>query len=140
MRDPPPILGKCEAGSTDREFIIEIDGKQIVADAEGLTIYNDGTVNELIISSQGNHTYAVYDLDNNYQYKGSFALTADDDNGLDGASETDGIHAVSTTISDRFPKGLFLVQDGYNVDASYDDQNQNFKIADWRDIANALNK
>ncbi|PSV64882.1 phytase [Photobacterium angustum] len=129
-----------EAGSTDGKFIIEIDGKQIVADAEGLTIYNDGTVNELIVSSQGNHTYAVYDLDNNYQYKGSFALTADDDNGLDGASETDGIHAVSATISDRFPKGLFLVQDGYNVDASYDDQNQNFKMADWRDIANALNK
>nr|WP_233220401.1 phytase [Photobacterium sp. GB-50] len=41
-------------------------------------------------------------------------------------------------MSDRFPQGLFLVQDGYNVDASYDDQNQNFKMADWRDIANAL--
>ncbi|WP_181318083.1 hypothetical protein [Photobacterium angustum] len=51
LRNPPLILGKCEAGSTDGEFIIEIDGILIVADAEGLTIYNDGTVNELIVSS-----------------------------------------------------------------------------------------
>ncbi|WP_319535018.1 phytase [uncultured Vibrio sp.] len=67
------------------------------------------------MSSQGNHTYAVYNIDEAYQYAGSFALVADDQNGLDGASETDGIHAVSSSVGDRFPNGLFIAQDGFNV-------------------------
>lgn len=123
-----------ESASTDGEMIIEVDGEQLVADAEGITIYNNGTVNYLIVSSQGNHTYAVYNIDESYQYVGSFALVADDENGLDGASETDGIHAVSDSVGDLFPNGFFIAQDGFNVNAGYEYDNQNFKIADWNDI------
>lgn len=123
-----------ESAATDGEMVIEVDGQQLVADAEGITIYNNGTVNYLIVSSQGNHTYAVYNIDDSYQYVGSFALVADDENGLDGASETDGIHAVSTSIGDLYPNGFFIAQDGFNVNAGYEYDNQNFKIADWNDI------
>ncbi len=127
-----------ESADTEGEMIIEVDGKQLVADAEGITIYHNGTVNYLIVSSQGNHTYAVYNIDESYQYVGSFALVADDENGLDGASETDGIHAVSASVDDLFPNGLFIAQDGFNVDAGYEYENQNFKLADWNDIEAAF--
>ncbi len=127
-----------ESAETEGEMIVAVDGKQLVADAEGITIYNNGLVNYLIVSSQGNHTYAVYNIDESYQYVGSFALIADDENGLDGASETDGIHAVSASIGDLFPNGFFIAQDGFNVDAGYKYQNQNFKLADWSDIYSAF--
>lgn len=129
-----------ESAATDGEMVIEVDGKQLAADAEGITIYNNGIVNYLIVSSQGNHTYAVYNIDEAYQYSGSFALVADDENGLDGASETDGIHAVSSSVGDRFPNGFFIAQDGFNVNAGYEYENQNFKIADWNAIQSALEK
>ena len=129
-----------ESVTTDGEMVIEVDGKQLVADAEGITIYNNGIVNYLIVSSQGNHTYAVYNIDEAYQYAGSFALVADDENGLDGASETDGIHAVSSSVGDRFPNGFIIAQDGFNVNAGYEYENQNFKIADWNAIQSALEK
>ncbi|MCY9877009.1 phytase [Vibrio natriegens] len=129
-----------ESAATDGEMVIEVDGKQLVADAEGITIYNNGIVNYLIVSSQGNHTYAVYNIDEAYQYAGSFALVADDENGLDGASETDGIHAVSSSVGDRFPNGFFIAQDGFNVNAGYEYENQNFKIANWNVIQSALEK
>ena len=129
-----------ESAATDGEMVIEVDGKQLVADAEGITIYNNGIVNYLIVSSQGNHTYTVYNIDEAYQYSGSFALVADDENGLDGASETDGIHAVSSSVGDRFPNGFFIAQDGFNVNAGYEYENQNFKIADWNAIQSALEK
>lgn len=129
-----------ESASNDGEMIIEVDGKQLVADAEGITIYNNDIVNYLIVSSQGNHTYAVYNIDAAYQYVGSFALVADDENGLDGASETDGIHAVSSSVGDQFPNGFFIAQDGFNVNAGYQYENQNFKVADWTAIESALEK
>lgn len=129
-----------ESATTDGEMIVKVDGKQLVADAEGITIYSNDIVNYLIVSSQGNHTYAVYNIDGAYQYVGSFALVADDKNGLDGASETDGIHAVFNSVGDRFPNGFFIAQDGFNVNAGYEYENQNFKIADWNAIHSALKR
>ncbi|SHO55096.1 phytase [Vibrio quintilis] len=127
-----------ESADSSAELVAEVDGKKLVADVEGLTIYNDGTNKYLIASSQGNHTYAMYDINQDHQYKGSFALIADDDNGLDGASETDGIHAVSLNLGSQYPAGLFIAQDGYNVNATYTQENQNFKLVDWQRIAAAM--
>ncbi|MGB2079815.1 MAG: phytase, partial [Vibrio sp.] len=124
--------------SNEGDMIIHVDGEQLVADAEGITIYNNGIVNYLVVSSQGNHTYAVYNIDDNYRYVKSFALVADDENGFDGASETDGIHSVSIAVGDRFPNGFFIAQDGFNVNASYQYENQNFKLASWGDILTTL--
>ena len=62
----------------------------------------------------------------------------DDERGTDGATDTDGIHAVSQSLGDEFPNGLFLAQDWYNIDSQYKAENQNFKIVDWRDIQAVL--
>ncbi len=42
------------------------------------------------------------------------------------------------SVGDLFPGGLFIAQDGFNVDADYEYENQNFKLADWEDIAAAF--
>ena len=52
--------------------------------------------------------------------------------------ETDGIDVVAVPVGADYPKGLLVVQDGYNVDAAGEKQNQNFKYVSWADVADAL--
>ena len=52
---------------------------------------------------------------------------------VDGTQDTDGI-AVTNANIDGHPKGLMVVQDGFNVDSAGSAANQNFKIVDWRDV------
>ena len=48
-------------------------------------------------------------------------------------THTDGIEACASALGARFPHGLFVAQDDDN-----DGANQNFKLASWGDIADAL--
>ena len=105
-----------------------------MADVEGLTLYDNGTDKYLIASSQDNNTYTMYDLNNNNALVGVFAITGNDDLSVDGASDTDGIHAVSANLSSEYPQGMFIAQDWYNIDGSYEFQNQNFKMVSWKDL------
>ncbi|WP_158548711.1 phytase [Parvularcula marina] len=106
----------------------------IVADIEGLAIYRQGeTGGYLIASSQGNNTYAVYKLEDG-TYLGRFSIGTDEATGIDGAEETDGIEASSAALP-GYPKGVFLVQDGFNMPEG---STQNYKYVDWRDIEAAL--
>jgi 3-phytase len=50
---------------------------------------------------------------------------------LGDVQETDGIAVTSRPTSRRFPKGLFIAQDGRN------EPRQNFKLFAWEDIAGA---
>ncbi|BFM50060.1 phytase [Marinomonas sp. THO17] len=127
-----------ENASTKASLFAAVDGKHLVDDIEGLTLYQNGKENYLIASSQGNNTYAIYDLDNDNRYLASFAIIGDDEKGVDGSSDTDGIHAVTANLGEDYPHGLFLAQDWYNLDAEYRAQKQNFKIVDWRNIEQAL--
>lgn len=124
-----------EGADSSASLFAEIDGKQLVADVEGLTLYDNGTNKYLIASSQGNHTYVVYDLNQNKRVVSTFAIIGDDSKGVDGSSETDGIHAVAINLGDAYPEGLFIAQDGYNVDSDYQQENQNFKLVNWQDIS-----
>lgn len=127
-------MGIWSLNLTDKSqtMVISINDTALVADVEGLTIYDD----ILVASSQGNSSYVLFELDT-WQPLGRFAITADDQAGTDGASDTDGIAATSAALP-GFPKGLFVVQDGNNVDENYNYQNQNFKLVDWQAIANQL--
>lgn len=127
-----------ENASTEASLFAAVDGKQLVDDIEGLTLYQNGKENYLIASSQGNNTYAIYDLDNDNRYLASFAIIGDDEKGVDGSSDTDGIHAVTANLGEQYPHGLFLAQDWYNLDEEYQAEKQNFKIVDWRNIEQAL--
>jgi 3-phytase len=118
----------------------EIDGKSLVADVEGLTLYDNGTDKYLIASSQGNNTYTMYDLNNNKALVGVFAITGDDSIGVDGASDTDGIHAVAVNLGSDYPQGIFIAQDWYNIDENYEFGNQNFKMISWEDLMVTMGK
>jgi 3-phytase len=89
----------------------------------------------VIVSNQGSDNYAVYRREGNNEFIGHFAIVADTNRGIDGASETDGIEVISTPLGPAFPHGVFVVQDGRNITPR---ERQNFKLVPWERIASAL--
>jgi len=117
-------------GSTVPVKIAAADGRNIVADAEGVAIAmlgeKDGYV---LVSSQGDNAYAVYRIADD-SYVGRFRVAA----GTVGSTEeTDGIEVMTGDFGSGLPGGLFVAQDGQNGAGA-----QNFKLVAWDDIARAL--
>lgn len=103
----------------------------LVADAEGLTIIEDGAARYLIGSSQGDSTFPVWRIDGPQPvYSGRFVVDA---GAVDRVTGTDGLDALGGPVGDAFPEGVVVVQDDVN-----DAGTQNFKFIDWRDIRVAL--
>ena len=109
--------------------------ENIKYDIEGLTIIYQDSLSYLIVSSQGNFSYAAYKLSNDFKYIGSFKIS--DGKTVDGVEETDGIDAISDSLSVQFPKGLFVAQDGFNYTQDTLEA-QNFKYVDLREILHML--
>ena len=106
------------------------DGKQLVADVEGLAIAADGAGNGgwLLASSQGDNAYAVYRLADE-RLAGRFRIGA----GRFGSTqETDGIAVLTGDFGPAFCQGLMVAQDGENSPA------QNFKLVGWGKVQAAL--
>lgn len=106
-----------------------------VADVEGMAIYYLNKQRFLIASSQGNNSYAIFALDDNNRYLGSFQIGLNLAANIDGASETDGLDITSVSLGQAFPKGLLVVQDGHNVMPS---DKQNFKLVQGTAIAELI--
>jgi len=105
-------------------------------DLEGIGLYDlGGGRGYLVLSSQGNNTYAVFRREGANEYVGSFAVAADASKGIDGSSETDGLDVTSRALGPAFPHGLFIAQDGRNVAPA---ERQNFKLVPWERIADQL--
>ena len=120
----------------EMRLIDQTGAGQLNADVEGLGLYRAaGGAAYLIASSQGSHSFAVYRIDAEHAYQGSFRVADAPDSGMDGAEETDGLDATSTALGDAFPQGMLVVQDGFNRKPK---DNQNFKLVDWRQVAEAL--
>lgn len=112
------------------------DNPAIRDDLEGMGIYHLGEGRGYIVaSSQGNDTYAVYRLEGEQAYVGSFAVVADPVRGIDGISETDGLEVTSRNLGPGFEHGAMIAQDGRNVMPV---ENQNYKYVSWKAIADAL--
>ncbi|HKI88107.1 MAG TPA: phytase [Draconibacterium sp.] len=106
-------------------------------DIEGLAIYDSGNGNGyLVASSQGNYSYAVFERQGDNKYLGSFRIT---DGKIDGVEETDGIDIVSTPLGTKFPKGILVVQDGFNYDGRKK-KSQNFKIVSWDKVDDVIHQ
>lgn len=112
-------------------------GDRLKKDIEGLALYDGGAAGGqyLIVSSQGNSSYVVLDAVPPYRVRGAFRVGINADLGIDAVSETDGIDATARALGPRFPRGIFVAQDGFK---RLPDGPQNYKIVDWRDIARAL--
>ena len=85
----------------------------------------------LLVSSQGSNDFTVHERRPPHAYRGRFRLAAGPL--IDAVTHTDGIEACASALGARFPHGLFVAQDDDN-----DGANQNFKLASWGDIADAL--
>jgi len=121
--------------------VIAVDGETIVADVEGMDVYRSQEDTFLVISSQGNHSFAIVDLEPPHTYRGSFTIDSAMDatnavaSRIDGAEETDGIALTSVSLSSAFPNGLMVAQDGYNT---LPKEKQNFKLLSWSLISERL--
>ncbi|TNE64378.1 MAG: phytase [Alphaproteobacteria bacterium] len=105
-------------------------------DLEGVSIYyGEGGTGYIVLSSQGNNSYAVLDRQAPHAYRGSFAVVAGDGTGIDGSSETDGLDVTAAPMGPAFPHGAFIAQDGRNIAPQ---ETQNFKLVPWERIAEAL--
>jgi 3-phytase len=118
--------------SGDRSLIDRVGAGRLTADVEGLDIYRTEDRRYLIASSQGDNSFAVYELPGGEPIR-RFRIIASAA-GVDGVSETDGL-AVTPIALPGYPQGILVVQDGYNVSPN---ENQNFKIVDWRSVAELL--
>ena len=106
-------------------------------DLEGVGLYDlGGGKGYLVVSSQGNNSYAGYDRQGTNAYLGSFSVIADPARGIDGISETDGLDVSSANLGPGFEQGAMIAQDGRNM---LPVQNQNFKFVPWSTISKSLN-
>lgn len=112
------------------------DNPALKSDLEGVGIYHLGNGRGYIVASvQGNDNYAVYRLEGDHAYLGSFAVVADPVRGIDGISQTDGLEVTSRNLGPGFEHGAMIAQDGRNV---MPQENQNYKYVPWDAIARAL--
>lgn len=106
------------------------DGRNIVADAEGVALAPEGeAAGYVLVSSQGDNAYAVYHMVDD-SYVGRFRIA---EGAVGAVEETDGIDLVPGSFGPGYPGGLFVVQDGHNAAGA-----QNFKLLAWDDIKKAL--
>ncbi|MEM9599659.1 MAG: phytase [Pseudomonadota bacterium] len=109
----------------------------MLADLEGVTVYEDGDEGGyVLVSSQGNNSYAAFSLPG-LDFAGRFTIT---DGAVDAVSTTDGIAATSTP-TEHFPQGFLVVQDDMDdTSPSERRKKQNLKVVDWRDIQAVLDR
>ncbi|MFJ3922152.1 phytase [Streptomyces sp. NPDC090022] len=104
--------GECVAGADPGH-----GGRRLSADVEGLTLIDepDGD-GYLMVSSQGDDTFAFYDreVDEDNEYEAGLRITARTRE-LDGSEECDGAAALDQPLGPLYPRGLLVVQDGHDA-------------------------
>lgn len=100
------------------------DRSLISSDIEGIALYKFNNKTYLIASSQGNFSYAIFEINEPDKYITSFVIK---DGPIDGVEETDGLEIANVSINNKFPKGFMVVHDGFNFSNDSIKQ-QNFKF------------
>ena len=134
------VMRSYELSSMDylKESVIDTREGNIGGDPEGITLYQTSeSEGYIILSSQGDSKYNIYDRVTPHRYLGSFRIVGD--GRVDGASDTDGIDVVNIRVPGKFRQGLLVVQDGFNTNRT-DVMNQNFKIVDFIKVLDNLTK
>ncbi|ASK69144.1 phytase [Shewanella bicestrii] len=134
-------------GGTQGELIIKAED-DLVPDVEGISLYQGATIHGkkqdlLVVSSQGDNSYLLYQAQPPYAQLGKFRLGINlngMENGretsIDGSSETDGLAVTHLSVgTGAWQQGMLVVQDGHN---HLPDNNQSFKWLPWRSIVEKL--
>lgn len=115
------------AAGGDRTPVDQVGDGHLVADVEGVSLARGGDGDGVLVaSSQGDSTFAVYDLDGGNSYLGSFQVRAGGT--VDGVSETDGLAVHAGSFGPRYPGGLLVVHDGVNRHDDQDEPVSNLKL------------
>lgn len=129
------VLDLTDPKAEPEAFDMIADSNGLVADVEGLSIWDNGDGEAyLIASAQAKDRFVVYNLTSNLP-NGIFTVTQSADGSIDAVTHTDGLD-VSAEALPGYPRGLVVVQDDGNPAP---EQNQNFKLVDWAAIEQALN-
>lgn len=119
--------------------IVDSREGNIGGDPEGVAIYKTSdTEGYVILSSQGDNKYNVYNRQKPYQFISSFTVD-DSPRGIDGTSHTDGISVSSYNFGGKYINGMMIAQDDENLDGE-EPKNQNFKIISFKQVLNHINK
>ena len=123
-------MGAEPGDPAEPERIAVTGDGQIVADAEGAALLPRGeTGGWLVVSSQGDNAYAVYDLESR-EFVARFRIV---DGAVDGVTHTDGLDISAVPLGPDFPAGILVVQDDENETGG-----QNFKFVDLRSVIAVL--
>lgn len=128
-------LTNADAAQPNPLQLIAKVGDRLHADVEGLALYHGKRATYLIVSSQGDNSYIIYDAQAPFRYRGKFRLGFNIEKNIDGSSETDGLEVSSANFGTNYEDGILIVQDGHK---RLPDGAQNFKYLDWKQIAKAL--
>ncbi|MCH9692449.1 MAG: phytase [Gammaproteobacteria bacterium] len=120
--------------NVEPRLIAAVDGANLAADVEGMGLYHNGAHSYLVVSSQGNNSYALFSRDGS-KFIGHFRVDMNLNKMVDGSSETDGLAVSSAALGSAYPAGILIVQDGRN---RMPNTTQNFKLVSWADIASEL--
>jgi 3-phytase len=96
-----------------RTSIDRVGNGRITADVEGLAVARGRGGAVLVVSSQGDSTYSVYDLEGRHAFRGSFRIEGSGQ--VDGTSDTDGIALAGGSFGSAFPDGLLVAHDAKNT-------------------------
>ena len=117
-----------EPSDGDRRTRVDVARRDrpLVPDVEGIALAEgpDGG-GYLVVSSQGDDSFAVYRREGDNAYVGSFRVEE--------VESTDGLDVSTRPLGPRFPDGVLVVQDGDNGD-----EHQNFKLVPWGDVVGLL--
>jgi len=114
-------------------------GDLLTADAEGVDVYHGpGRTGYVIVSSQGDDTYAVYSTTGRNRSLGSFRVAGED--GVDDVNGSDGL-AVTNRPVGPYRQGLLVTHDepetGADVEPGRGDAT-GFSYVAWDDVADEL--
>jgi 3-phytase len=117
-------------------YIVDSREGQIGGDPEGVSLYKTpNNSGYLILSSQGDSKFNLYDRNYPYDYITSFRIGSS--KSIDNVTDTDGIETINYNLGEEYPEGIMIAQDGFNKDG-YRTKRQNFKIVSFKDVLDAL--
>ena len=126
---------EADPRSSDARHSVDKVGEDLVADLEGVSLMKNGEkTGYIILSSQGNSTYFVYNRSPPHKKVGGFQIVEDPQKGMEGTEETDGLDACPLNFGKDFPKGLLVVHDNRSSKGG----GSNFKLVSWEKIAQKL--
>jgi myo-inositol-hexaphosphate 3-phosphohydrolase len=118
--------GAEPTASTTRTTIDLVSGPNLEADVEGVAVAVGAGGSYLLVSSQGDSTYHVYDLAPPHTHRRAYSVTAS--GAVDGVTGTDGQAVTLANLGPQFPGGLVVVHDEDNSGGG----TSNFKYVDAR--------